>query len=256
MSWTSIEELLVLSEDGTYRLYTLNGEYRQYTLGAEVNELGVISAALYEDGLVVLHGGLGFVHVRGWEGGRAVPFGVQGERENRRDVERFLATDRSFHRSSALPSPPHCWTVVPPGRSISGHVEVLAAVGETVLTIDELETVDQVKFSPWACCSNQSQAYFTFQLPQHLSRGPFTHIKSSPNGKFLALITTSSSLWVVSSDFSRNLSEVDVNSLQLTTGSPTGDVIETVEWCGDHAVVLTWKGGKVAVVGPRSECLR
>jgi vacuolar protein sorting-associated protein 16 len=83
MSWTSIEELLVLSEDGTYRLYTLNGEYRQYTLGAEVNELGVISAALYEDGLVVLHGGLGFVHVRGWEGGRAVPFGVQGEREKR-----------------------------------------------------------------------------------------------------------------------------------------------------------------------------
>jgi hypothetical protein len=46
--------------------------------------------------------------------------------------------------SPGLVSAPHCWTVVPPDRSVSGHVEVLAAVDATVLTIDEVETVDQV----------------------------------------------------------------------------------------------------------------
>jgi hypothetical protein len=34
---------------------------------------------VYDGGLVILHGGLSFVHVRGWDGGRAMPFGVQGQ---------------------------------------------------------------------------------------------------------------------------------------------------------------------------------
>ncbi len=65
-------------------------------------------------------------------------------------VGRMIVTDELLLHP-ALPEPPHCWTVVPPDRSTSGHVEVLAAVGETVLTVDELDTVDQVRSPPRMC---------------------------------------------------------------------------------------------------------
>lgn len=64
--------LLVLSDEGTYRLYDLSNPlaFEQYTLGADVSELGIVSAKGYEDGFVVLTGGLQFLEVRGWKGGR------------------------------------------------------------------------------------------------------------------------------------------------------------------------------------------
>lgn len=54
----------------------------------------------------------------------------------------------------------------------------------------------------------------------------------------------------MSSDFSRNLSEVDIGELSDNAGLP-----EKVEWCGDNAVVLGW-GGKVIVVGPAGDSLK
>jgi len=35
-----------------------------------VSELGLVSAKAHDDGFVVLTGGLGFMEVRGWKGGR------------------------------------------------------------------------------------------------------------------------------------------------------------------------------------------
>lgn len=86
---------------------------------------------------------------------------------------------------------------------------------------------------------------------QRLSRGPFTHIVPSPNAKFLALITAAGHLWVVSADFSRNLSDVEL----ATLGEEATGVPDQVEWCGDNAVVLAW-GGLVVVVGPGGESLK
>lgn len=54
----------------------------------------------------------------------------------------------------------------------------------------------------------------------------------------------------MSSDFSRNLSEVNIGELSDNAGLP-----EKVEWCGDNAVVLGW-GGKVIVVGPAGDSLK
>ncbi len=45
-----------------------------------------------------------------------------------------------------------------------------------------------------------------------LQQGPFTKMSVSPNGKFLALFTTDGRLWVVSTDFQKNLSEFATNS--------------------------------------------
>lgn len=72
--------LLVLADEGTYRLYDIsNGTHAQYTLGSEVNELGVVSAKGYDDGFVVLTGGLQFLEVRGWKGGRVGALAPSGK---------------------------------------------------------------------------------------------------------------------------------------------------------------------------------
>jgi vacuolar protein sorting-associated protein 16 len=43
-------------------------------------------------------------------------------------------------------------------------------------------------------------------------QGPFTKMAVSPNGKFLALFTSEGKLWVVSTDFQKNLSEFATKS--------------------------------------------
>lgn len=124
-----------------------------------------------------------------------------------------------------LTSPPHAWTIIPPEQSTSGHVEILISGEGTILTLDALERIDQ-----------------------RISKGPFTHILLSPNGRFLALVTAAGLLWVVSSDFARSLSEVEISSLG-ESGMP-----DAAEWCGDNALVMSW-GGRVLVIGPSGECL-
>lgn len=42
-------------------------------------------------------------------------------------------------------APPYAWTVISPERSLSRHVEVLASVGDTILSIDDLYCIDQVR---------------------------------------------------------------------------------------------------------------
>lgn len=69
-------------------------------------------------------------------------------------------------------------------------------------------------------------------------------------------MTATGLLWVVSSDFARNLSEVSISSL-AGGGTDTGGAghPDAVEWCGDNAVALVW-GGKVVIAGPGGESLR
>ena len=85
-------------------------------------------------------------------------------------------------------------------------------------------------------------------IDQRLSRGPFTHIAPSPNGKSLALLTMSGVLWVVSTDFQRNLAEFD------STIGAEGPV-KQVEWCGNDAILITWDA-LVLLVGPFGDTLQ
>lgn len=45
---------------------------------------------------------------------------------------------------SGLNEPPLSWMLVPPEQSNSGHVEVMLSAGQTILTLDALERIDQV----------------------------------------------------------------------------------------------------------------
>ncbi len=126
-----------------------------------------------------------------------------------------------------LSQPPHSWAVIPPDLTISRHVEVLLSVDATVYSVDTLESTDQ-----------------------RLSRGPFTHLSPSPNGKSLALLTFSGTLWVVSTDFQRSLAEFDTTTVPGTVGD-----IRQVEWCGNDAVLVTWDT-MVLLVGPFGDTLQ
>lgn len=72
--------LLVVSDEGIYRLYDLSSaqQYTQHTLGSEATEMGLISAKGYDDGFVALTGGLQFLEVRGWKGGRVAQLAASG----------------------------------------------------------------------------------------------------------------------------------------------------------------------------------
>ncbi|KAF8524325.1 vacuolar protein sorting-associated protein 16 [Hysterangium stoloniferum] len=129
-----------------------------------------------------------------------------------------------------ISEPPTAWTAIPPDQTISRHVEVLLSSEATIISVDTLESTDQ-----------------------RISRGPFTHLTASPNGKMLALLTFSGVLWVVSTDFQQSRLEFDTNS-QAVEGAVEGGVRQ-VEWCGNDAILVTWDGLAV-LVGPLGDCLR
>ncbi|KAF7426120.1 hypothetical protein PC9H_008486 [Pleurotus ostreatus] len=201
--WTDDERLVILNEEGVYRLYDLQGDYQQYSLGSEAGELGIVDACIYESGLVAITGSLTLLEVKGWEGARPLSLANPG-----------------------LTSPPHAWAVIPPDLNISRHVEVLLSVEATIYSVDNLEVVDQ-----------------------RLSRGPFTHLSPSPNGKSLALLTFSGLLLVVSTDFQRSMAEFDTSTAQHADGS-----VRQIVWCGNDAILVTWDAFAL-LVGPFGDTL-
>ncbi|KAG5349257.1 hypothetical protein C0989_004971 [Termitomyces sp. Mn162] len=202
--WTADERLVVVNEEGVYRLYDLQGDYQQHSLGSEAAELGLMDVRIQENGLVAMTGALTLLEVKGWDGGRPLTLASLG-----------------------LTEPPHVWSVIPPDVNISRHVEVLLSVDSTILSVDHLEVVDQ-----------------------RISRGPFTHISPSPNGKALALLTLSGLLWAVSTDFQRSMAEFDTNTVYEAEGP-----VRQVEWCGNDAILVTWDT-LVVLVGPYGDTLK
>ncbi|KAJ3721964.1 Vps16, C-terminal region-domain-containing protein [Lentinula raphanica] len=118
--WTLNERLVVLNEEGIYRIYDLQGDYQQYSLGSEASEVGVVDARIYENGLVALTGSLTLLEVKGWDGARPMTLANPG-----------------------LSDPPLSWAIIPPDLNISRHVEVFLSVENTIYTVDNLESVDQ-----------------------------------------------------------------------------------------------------------------
>ena len=68
----------MLNEEGTYRLYDLQGDYQQFSLGNEASEMGIIDARIHEGGLVALTGSLTLLEVKGWEGSEGMARSEEG----------------------------------------------------------------------------------------------------------------------------------------------------------------------------------
>lgn len=132
-----------------------------------------------------------------------------------------------YLQTSGLTERPPSWAIIPPDMTISRHVEVLLSVETSILAVDNLESIDQ-----------------------RFSRGPFSHVSPSPNGKSLALLTFSGTLCVVSTDFQRNLAEFDTGGVAGAEGQ-----VRQVEWCGNDVILVTWDALAV-LVGPFGDTLQ
>ena len=84
---------------------------------------------------------------------------------------------------------PACWDVLPADKSASMHPEIIIATSKTIYVLDQAGYQDQF-----------------------VERGPFSEMKISPDGKYLALFTSDGHLWVVSTDFQVNVMDFDTDS--------------------------------------------
>ncbi|KXS16595.1 hypothetical protein M427DRAFT_110909 [Gonapodya prolifera JEL478] len=263
MAWTESEKLIACCEDGSVVICDVFGEVvTSFGLGLGVGirgdgtppELPIeglptstgsassssLPGIVGKDRLVVLD-------CRMWNSGLVAMVGPRpGRRDNGSsspavptmvlqppttslpsDQYYFIAvTDLASPRPRVLPSipspqtpstiaPPHAWMVIPPHLSPSRTVEVLIAVASTLYLIDPASAADQL-------------------LSQH---GPFLSLAVSANGKFLALYTKDNKIWVVSTDFSKNM-------CLWETGMDSPP--DSMAWCGTDAVAMAWNGGMLS----------
>ncbi|KAF9114225.1 hypothetical protein BGX27_011427 [Mortierella sp. AM989] len=120
MGWTETEQLLCVLEDGTVRMYNIQGEYTQFSLGKDIKESRVIEVQIWGTGLVALTGSFQLIAVTNFEEPRPL----------------FLA-------DTGINEPPHSWTVIPPKFTLSRHVEVLLATNTTIFVVDATEARDE-----------------------------------------------------------------------------------------------------------------
>ncbi|USW50105.1 Putative vacuolar protein sorting-associated protein [Septoria linicola] len=200
VGWSEDEKLLVVTDDGTVRIYAdLQGDFTPFSLGHGAEEHGVVSCRFWARGFVALLGNNTLIAVTRYDEPRP----------------QLLA--------AAPPGDVVSWTIIAPEYTSSRSVEVLLAIGQTVYVVDAVECEDR-----------------------GLQAGPFRHIAVSPNGKFIALYTDDSKVWVISSDFQDRFSEYDSKAK-----TPPKDL----QWCGNNAVVLAWED-EIHLVGPHGSAFK
>ncbi|KAI8443179.1 Vps16, N-terminal region-domain-containing protein [Phakopsora pachyrhizi] len=264
--FTSSEALVAVSSSGFYRLYPISGPsnsgsadlplYTQYSLGSSTDEVGVLDAVVWPDGMVVMRSDLTFLTIRGWPDSYLLPVGPPSDWNLSSGVannDHFVLTsllrsegcvndqDQWGGRmesidSSGLSEEPSAWAVIPPHSSPTGQVQILASRQDSIVVIDSMDCTDQ----------------------RLVSKGPFQRIVPSPNGKFLALLTGAASpnpytVWVVSSDFSRELSEfsLEKHAIEDLSEGPPNQMV----WCGGDTVVVAWQRALV-MIGPFGASLK
>eukprot|EP01006_Ploeotia_vitrea_P014258 TRINITY_DN3823_c0_g1_i1.p1 TRINITY_DN3823_c0_g1~~TRINITY_DN3823_c0_g1_i1.p1 ORF type:complete len:855 (+),score=458.50 TRINITY_DN3823_c0_g1_i1:18-2582(+) len=125
-----------------------------------------------------------------------------------------------------LSKPPTSMAVVPPYSTESGSVEVLLATsGGSIGLVDNKSWEDL-----------------------QVDSGPFNKMVVSPTGALIACFNDEGTLYVFSTDFSKNLSKFVTKSRR-----PPRDVV----WCGEDSVVLYWDTiGALLMVGPYGDFVK
>lgn len=202
LGWTDDEILICVVQDGSISQYNVHGELQeqQLTMGKECWDQGVVESVIWGNGLVCL---------------------TEGN-------QLFCISDLHSPQVQKLANPnldepPLCMLPIEPQHTETGYLEVLLAVGSSVLRID----VDSVQ-------------------EQGIGLGPFQKMAVSSNGRFLACFTHDGRLLVVSNDFSRTMSEFNTES-----ALPPEQLI----WCGLDSVLLYWEE-TLLMVGPYGDSVR
>ena len=207
LGWTGAEELVAVLERGHVLLWSLLGTCEaNFSLGEAIEQQGVLMCETYADGLVVLTTSFKLYALLSFTHRQLVP----------------LADTR-------LATPPTAMAVL--GRGAGSETAaatacpevVLATASRTILLVDEHHCHDQL-----------------------LTSGPFIRLAPSPNGKFIAAFAASGALLVISSDFSRHLSEISTH-----VNRPPRQLV----WCGADSILVLWER-LLLMVGPYADSVK
>jgi hypothetical protein len=91
-------------------------------MGEIARDFGVLEAFIWDSGVVILTGNFQLISLNSFTEPRPVQIHVP------------------------LTQMPHSWTVVPPAKSLSRHIEVLLSVERTIYVADSFQCNDQVKW--------------------------------------------------------------------------------------------------------------
>lgn len=229
LGWTPTAELVCVLESGRIMYWNPQGKRTaDFALGDAIGRDAVLQCETFPDGCVILTSAfrlfalLSFAHrvvvpladprLASPPTAMAIlPRGTAGDAAGAADFEPMAAASAA----GLVPGMPRCPEVL------------LATASRTILVVDEHEAHDQL-----------------------LASGPFVHLAPSPNGKFLACFSASGSLLVISSDFSRHLSELNTHSTR-----PPRQLV----WCGADSLLMPYGGSgasRLLMVGPYGDSVK
>lgn len=207
MSWTEDQTLICIVQDGTIYRYNIHAELIEpsLSLGKECFLQSVVECVFWGSGVVCMNEGFQFFCVPDFKN-----LGANGD-----GVVKLA--------DPVLEDAPLCMAVIEPKFTMSGNVELLLAVGDYVLLVDE-DGVQQVGAGV----------------------GPLQKMVVSKDGKYLACFTHDGRLLVITSDFSNIIFEYSCESALPP---------EQLAWCGLDSVLLYWDD-VLLMVGPFGEPVR
>ncbi|KAI8526642.1 hypothetical protein RHMOL_Rhmol12G0011700 [Rhododendron molle] len=202
MAWTDDQILVCVTQDGTVYRYNIHAEVVEsnVSMGQECFEHSVVECVFWGNGTVCIN-----------------------EANQLFCIQDFKNPNPIKLANPNLEELPLCMAVIEPQYTMSGNVEVLLAVEDHVLLVEE-DGVQQVGTGV----------------------GPLQKMVVSRNGKLLASFTHDGRLLVMSTDFSKIIFE---NSCE--TALPP----EQLAWCGMDSVLLYWDD-MLLMVGPYGDPVR
>ncbi|XP_052210322.1 protein VACUOLELESS1 [Diospyros lotus] len=196
MAWTDDQVLVCVTQDGTVYRYNIHAEPIEpnLSMGKECFENSVVECVFWGNGLVCINEANQLFCIPDFKNPRPGKLADPG-----------------------LEEPPLCAAVIEPQYTMTGNVEVLLAVEDHVVVVEE-DGIQQVG----------------------VGVGPLQRMAVSRNGKLLASFTHDGRLLVMSSDFSKIIFEYSYES-----SLPP----EQLAWCGMDSVLLYWDD-MLLMVGP------
>ncbi|GLT74040.1 hypothetical protein SLA2020_458610 [Shorea laevis] len=204
LSWTDDQTLVCIVQDGTVFRYNIHAELIEpsVSLGKECFEQNVVECVFWANGAVCLT-----------------------EAGSMFCIPDFKAMRPCKLADTGAEDLPHSIAVIEPQYTVSGNVEVLVAVGDGILVVDE----DGVQ-----------------QVEGNLVEGPVQKMVVSWDGKYLALFTHDGRILVTDINFKGVLLEYSCESALPP---------EQLSWCGLDSVLLYWDD-MLLMVGPHGDPVR
>ncbi|GMY16044.1 protein VACUOLELESS1 [Fagus crenata] len=210
LSWTEDHTLVCIVQDGTVYRYNVHAELLEPNLsilGQDYFDENIVDCVFWGNGVVCVTE-------------TSKVFAVTDFKTNSTRAVVRLADPPMMEGEMELELP-HCVAVIEPQYTLSGNVEVLLAIGDGVVMVEE----DEVQ-----------------ALPVPPGDGPLQKMVVSGNGRFVAAFTHDSRLAVYSTRFEK------IFEYQCESALPP----EQLAWCGLDSVLLYWDD-MLLMVGPSDQ---